>query len=301
MSAPIRRSLPLLACLLALSIACGRRTEHIRAARSFISQWNYDRALTEIIQYRAVHDPEIQYLLGLCYLRKNEYREALTYFRASLAADSTFRDSVVSVYSALAKNAMAINDMPRALRHYQDLSKLIPESDQSNNLFAIGDLNYDQQNYLSAVEAYTRALEIDSASRRAKATRTKLIKALLNCDSLERALNLATRDYERLKVAENLLIMSEIKFEIGQRLLVAEDYDSAKVYFQSIIDQQEPKSLLDDSYFFLGEIYLKTDSIDAALNAYKKVLKLNPYQKGDVVKKAQERLNQLKGTKGQGS
>ena len=298
MAAPIRRLLPCFACLLVLSVACGRRAEHVRTARSFISQWNYDRALTEIIQYRTAHDPEIQYLIGICYLRKNEYREAMNYFRASLNADSAYRDSIVKVYSSLARNAMAINDMPRALRHYQDLSNLIPESDQSNNLFAIGDLNFDQRNYLSAVEAYTRALELDSVSRRAKTARPKLIKALVNCDSFERALRLATRDYERLKVAENLLIMSEIKFNIGQRLLAVEQYDSAKVYFQSIIDQQEPKSLLDDSYFYLGEIYVKCDSIDAALNAYKKVLNLNPYQKGDIVKKAQERLNQLKGTKG---
>ena len=291
---------PTLILIIAFAIfaACAQKTERIKNARKYIRQWNYDRALTELIQYRDARNSEIQYLLGICYLRKNEYDEATGYFSKSLKTDSTFRDSIRKVYTSFAKNALAINDLPRALRHYQDLAKLVPDYNQANNLFVIGDLNYNQGNYFSALEAYLKALEIDSLSKRARGILPKLIKSLVECDSLDRALATATREYEKLKVAENLLIMSEIKFTIGQKLFQAAVYDSAKVYFRNIIDQQEPKSLLDDSYYYLGEIYLKIDSIAAALEAYKKVLRLNPYQKGDIVKKAQDRIREIKGTKG---
>lgn len=291
---------PVLCLIIALALfsTCAQKSERIKNARKYIGLWNYDRALTELIQYRDARDPEIQYLLGICYLRKNEYDEATGYFSKSLKTDSTFRDSIQKVYTTLAKNALTINDLPRALRHYQDLAKLVPDYNQANNLFVIGDLNYNQGNYYPALEAYRKALEIDSISRRARGVLPKLIKSLVECDSLDQALATATREYEKLKVAENLLIMSEIKFTIGQKLFQAAAYDSAKVYFRNIIDQQEPKSLLDDSYYYLGEIYLKTDSVGAALEAYKKVLRLNPYQKGDIVKKAQDRIRELKGTKG---
>lgn len=291
------RFTPLIFALFLIT-ACNRREEHVRAARNFISQWNYDRALTEIIQYRTKRDAEIQYLLGICYLRKNEYREALNYFRSSLAAESSYADSIVRIYSLLAKNAMAINDLTLALQHYHDLGRLVPRNDQSNNLFLIGDINFDQQNFVAAVEAYRRGLELDSSSRRARAIRSKLIKALVNCDRLDSALSLAEQDYQRLRIAENLLTMSEIKFEIGQRLFAAADFDSAQMYFQSIVNQQEPKSLLDDSYYYLGEIYYHQDSLAAALLAYQRVLKLNPYQKGEIVKKSQDRILEIKTSKG---
>jgi tetratricopeptide (TPR) repeat protein len=304
MSARIRTSFPgpcpILAAILAFSIlaGCAQKEERIKNARKFMGQWNYDRALTELITFRNAADPEIQYLIGSCYLRKNEYDEATLYFGRSLKTDSTFRDSILKIYTSLAKNALAINDLPRALRHYQDLAKLIPDYNQANNLFVIGDLNYNQGNFYSAMEAYFKALEIDSLSKRARGILPRLVKCLIESDSLDRALFISTREYEKLKVAENLLTMSEIKFTIGQKLFQAEAYDSAKTYFRSIIDQQEPKSLLDDSYFYLGEIMLKTDSVGAALEAYKKVLRLNPYQKGDIVKKAQDRINEIKGMKG---
>jgi len=296
---PGRRRALTLTVALGVFLACAQKTERITNARKHIGQWNYDRALTELIPYRDNRDSEIQYLLGICYLRKNEYDEAANYFGKSLKADSTFRDSIRKVYTTLAKNALTINDLPQALRYYQNLAKLVPDYNQANNLFVIGDLNYNQANYLSAIEAYLKALEIDSLSKRARSIIPKLIESLVECDSLDRALFIATRQYEKLKVAENLLIMSEIKFTIGQKLLKAEIYDSAKVHFRGIIDQQEPKSLLDDSYYYLGEILLKTDSVGAALEAYKKVLRLNPYQKGDIVKKAQDRIREINGTKGQ--
>jgi tetratricopeptide (TPR) repeat protein len=66
------------------------------------------------------------------------------------------------------------------------------------------------------------------------------------------------------------------------------------VFFELIISMQEPKSLLDDAYFFVGEIYLKRNNLDKALEAYKKVLRLNPYEKGEVVRKAKERIKEIK-------
>ena len=280
--------------LILFLINCAQKEERIKNARKFINAWNYDRALTEIISYRKEKDAEVQYLLGYCYLKRNEFEEAAKYFENSLTITDVFKDSIIRLYNIHAQNAIKINDVARALFLYQEIAKLVPEYEQANNLFLLGDLNFEQSNYPSAVDAYNEALRIDSTSPQAKKAKQKLIKALAECDNMNFALQLATEEYEKLKTAANLLQLTEIKFAFGSKLFNAGMLDSAKIFFDQIVSGNEPKSFLDDAYFYLGEIYLKKNMLDAALESYKKVLRLNPYEKGEIIKKVKERLKEIK-------
>ena len=277
-----------------LLTGCAQKGERIKNARKFIGNWNYDRALTEIISYRNEKDPEIQYLLGYCYFNKNEFEEAAEYFMSSLAVDSMYKDSIVTLYNFFAQNAIKIDEPQRALFFYQEVAKLVPEYNQANNLFLLGDIYFSQGNYPSAAAAYRQALKIDSTSSRAKQTRISLIKALAESDSLVLALALAESEYQKLKSAANLLLLTEMKFTLGKKLFEVGLLDSAKVFFDDIVAGQEPKSLLDDAYFYLGEIYLRKNLPSAALDMYTKVLRLNPYEKGELIRKAKERINEIK-------
>lgn len=289
-----RRLAPLFFLLTAMLVSCSNKAEHIANARGYIKVWNYNRALTEIISYRKAKDPEIQYLLGYCYLKKNEFGEAAIYFEKSLANSDVFKDSVITLYNRLSENAMEIGESERALFFYGEIAKLVPMYEQASNLFLIGDLNFDNGNYTASIQAYIKALAIDSISKQARRTKQKLVKALFESNSLYKALELAQEQYENLKTAANLLQLSEIHFALGNNLFNKGLLDSAQAFFELIISMQEPKSLLDDAYFFVGEIYLKRNNFDKALEAYKKVLRLNPYEKGDVVRKTKERIKEIK-------
>lgn len=285
----------LLTFMLTLMLAsCSNKAERIANARKYIKTWNYNRALTEIISYRKAKDAEIQYLLGYCYLKKNEFGEAAIYFQKSLVNSEFFKDSVIALYNGLSRNAIKIKEPQRALFFYGEIAKLVPTYEQASNLFLIGDLNFDNGNYPASIQAYTKALAIDSISKQARRVKQKLVKALFESNSFYKALLLAQEQYEKLKTAANLLQLSEIHFALGYKLLNEGLLDSAEVFFELIISMQEPKSLLDDSYFFVGEIYLKRNNLDKALEAYKKVLRLNPYEKGEVVRKAKERIKEIK-------
>lgn len=275
------------------TLCCTRREERITNAREFIKQWNYDRALTEIISLRNEKNPEIQYLLGYCYLRKNEYAEAAKYFTNSLNADTTFRDSIINIYNALSENALKINEPERALFLYQEVTKLVPEYEQANNLFLIGDLNYDGHNFEAAILAYTRALQIDSTSDEAKRAKPKLIRALAATGNYEQALMMSRAEYKKLETAANLLLLSEIELALGIKYFEAGIMDSAEVYFGHIIASQEPKSMLDDAYYYTAEVYYMRGSLETALEYYKKVVRLDPYQKGEMTKKAMERIKEI--------
>ena len=275
-------------------VSCSNKAERIANARKYIKTWNYDRALTEIISYRKAKDAEIQYLLGYCYLKKNEFGEAAIYFQKSLVNNEFYKDSVIALYNGLSRNAIKIKEPQRALFFYGEIAKLVPTHEQASNLFLIGDLNFDNGNYPASIQAYTKALAIDSISKQARRVKQKLVKALFESNSFYEALLLAQEQYEQLKTAANLLQLSEIHFALGHDLLNEGLLDSSQVFFEMIISMQEPKSLLDDAYFFVGEIYLKRNNLDKALEAYKKVLRLNPYEKGEVVRRAKERIKEIK-------
>jgi len=289
-----RRLALLFFLLTAMLVSCSNKAEHIANARGYIKTWNYNRALTEIISYRKAKDPEIQYLLGYCYLKKNEFGEAAIYFKKSLANSDIFKDSVITLYNRLSENAMKIGESERALFFYGEIAKLVPTYEQASNLFLIGDLNFASGNYPASIQAYIKALAIDSTSKQARRIKQCLVKALFENNSLYKALELAQEQYENLKTAANLLQLSEIHFALGNNLFNKGLLDSAQAFFELIISMQEPKSLLDDAYFFVGEIYLKRNNFDKALEAYKKVLRLNPYEKGEVVRKTKERIKAIK-------
>jgi tetratricopeptide (TPR) repeat protein len=233
-------------------------------------------------------------LLGYCYLRKNNLGEAKVYFQNSLESDTTYKDSIVKVFNNLAKNALRIDEPERALSLYQEIAALVPEYDQANNLFLVGDLHFERGNYPAAMEAYTKALEIDSLSDKAKKARPKFVRALYECNILDQALELAVNEYEKLKTAANLLLLSEIRYKLGVKLYHDGLLDSAKTYFDSIITHRDPKSLIDDAYFYIGEIYYAQNNFTEALTAYKKVLRLNPYEKGDIIAETKKRIKEIK-------
>lgn len=290
-----------LACILmstlilaSMACSCSQKTERIQQARQFIQKWNYDRALTELISYRNCSDPEIQYLIGLCYIKKNEYDEAKSYFQISLDRDSIYRDSVIKIYNDLAQNALRINDPERALNMYQTIEELLPDHNQSKNLFLVADLNFSKGNYSQAVIAYDNAFARDSTSATAEKAMPNFIFALTECGDLERALDLAQIRYDDLKTAANLHQLNNIKYRIGQKLASAGLLDSALVYFTDVVNANEPKSLVDDAYYNIGEIYYFRKDYNTALDAYKRVLRLNPYEKGEIVAKAKNRIEEIK-------
>jgi tetratricopeptide (TPR) repeat protein len=194
----------------------------------------------------------------------------------------------------LSQNAIKINEPERALFLYQEVTKLVPEYEQASNLFLIGNLNYESNNYEAAVKAYTRALQIDSTSDEAKSAKPRLIRSLAATGNYATALAMSETEYEKLKTAANLLLLSEIKLALGVNHFEAGILDSAEIYFGHIIANQEPKSMLDDAYYYTAEVYYMRGNTDAALEYYKKVQRLDPYQKGEMTKKAKERIQEIK-------
>lgn len=273
---------------------CTQKNIHIKNARNFIAQWNYERALIELLKYREEKDSEIQYLLGMCYFGKNEYEQAKEHFRISLSIDTVFRDSILNIYTNSAKKVLKISDFQKALQLYKTLVDLIPDYKQADNLFLVAELNFQQGNYSDALLGYTKAYQIDSTSEMARKSVRNFLRTLIECDSLDLAHVIAKREYERARTSENLLLLGEINFRLGMKYYENKVYDSATVFLKEVVANEEPKSLLDDACFYLGEIFYVIENYNQAIEYYKKVIRLNPYQKGELVQKSQARIKEIK-------
>ncbi len=55
-----------------------------------------------------------------------------------------------------------------------------------------------------------------------------------------------------------------------------------------------PRTYMDDAHFLRGEMYLGIGDTESALAAYQRVLELNPARSGALVRRAEERIRQIR-------
>ncbi|MEO0225387.1 MAG: tetratricopeptide repeat protein, partial [candidate division WOR-3 bacterium] len=90
-------------------LACDSRDYRISRAREFMQNWNYDRAMMELGRIKNNKDAEANFLLGQCYMGKNNYDEAYNSFRQAAQLDTTYIDSICAIYKNLIQKALKID------------------------------------------------------------------------------------------------------------------------------------------------------------------------------------------------
>ncbi len=84
------------------------------------------------------------------------------------------------------------------------------------------------------------------------------------------------------------------EFELARRAQDAGQADTALAGFQAMVALGVPQNLLDQAWFQIGEILAGQGKKDEALAAYQRVLDLNPARTGQLVLRAQQRIDQLR-------
>jgi len=281
--------------LVVLFVACGNRDYRINKAREFIRKWDWGRAQIELEPFRKKQDPEALYLLGQCAIGKNTFEDARLYFKSAMGIDTTYIDSVDQVYKSLVRKSMRVNDADRAAFFFDQLCSLSPRLFfEPSFLILMGDIYYDRQNYEKAALTYEKSLQVDSTSQAAKEVMTKLIDAYEKSNNLKKALVLVEVRYAKTKSSLLLMRLGKYYFDIGIDYFQNKIRDTAQVYFMKIVESNAPQSLVDDSYFYLGEISFELGDFARARTCYEKVLHLNPYRKGVLVEKAKQRLEEIR-------
>ncbi len=277
-----------------LLFGCSDRDYRVSKARDFIRHWNYERALVELTPFRKTKDAEIHCLLAQCYTGKNNYEEAFGYFKSATQFDTTYIETVNVVYKSLIEKSLKVKDGARAVYFFDQLQSISPRLFfEPAFLFLIGDIYYHEQIYDKAAEVYEKAFALDSTSRTAQDAWTRLIESYEKSNNLQKAIPLVERKYEKTKSSLLLVRLGKYYFQMGSDCFEKQLMDSARIYFEKLIDRNSPQSLIDDAHFFLGEINYAIGNYTGARAAYEMVLRLNPYRKGLLVEQAKKKLAEI--------
>ncbi len=280
-------------------LGCTNRDYRINKAREFMQSWNYERALVELNPFKDKRDAMAHYLIGQCYLGKNNYEEARNYFKEAIQFDTIYIDSVDPVYKSLIQKSMKIEDTERAAFFFDQLLSLSPRPFfEPSFLFLMGDIYYNSKNYEKAAATYEKGMGLDSTSSAAKEVLTRLIESYEKSNNLRKALPLVEARYQKTKSSLFLVRLGKYYFDIALSSFEERSIDTARLYFEKVIESNTPQSMVDDAYFYLGEISFKLGNLSDAQTFYEKVIRLNPYRKGVVFEKAKARLEEIKGREG---
>ncbi|RKX69895.1 hypothetical protein DRP53_06775 [candidate division WOR-3 bacterium] len=282
-----------LTILLLLFLFCSDRAQRLRRAREYISRFAYREAEGELLPFRDKPDAEARYLLGICALAKRDLIKAKTHFSVVVELDTTYRDSITRVYLASIKKQISVNDYKRAESLFADLVAIVPNPNLGSEIRYLGEIYYRERNYRYAIPILLSVVQSETVKTRV----WKVKRMLIECYTEEGEYGKALALIEDL-IAQGLdggLVIARgmAYFRLAERFKREGEFDSAEYYARATIENLMPKSLIDDSYYILGEIYEARKDTGKALSYFKKVIRLNPYLKGTLVQKARAKIESL--------
>lgn len=188
------------------------------------------------------------YILGYCYLKKEEYKKALGYFDA-------------------AANFLSVRITRNELTNYDVINKVYPDV-----LLRAGDCHFKDNDYQKALTTYNRVVARKAEGSDYAYFQKAIIQGLQN-DIAGKLVTLEkiVQQYPNSDFADNAYL------EMGTTYLVSGNLDQAKVSLRKLVsDYANSSNLINAAYLKLGLIAYNQDNADEALEYYKKVCTNNP-------------------------
>ncbi|HIE06018.1 MAG TPA: tetratricopeptide repeat protein [bacterium (Candidatus Stahlbacteria)] len=286
------KSLKLLFLLILLG--CPGRNQRIDRAREYIDRFEFREAEGELLPFRNSKDAEARYLLGICALAKRDLHTARENFIVAARADTDYQDSITRVYLRSIKKQISVKDYKRAEKLFADLVVIVPNPNIGLEIKYLGEIYYRDGNYKYAIPILEGVAEAETVKTRI----WKVKRMLIDCYSQEKIYSRALELIDEL-IADGLngsLVIGRgmTYYKMAAQFKENGESDSAEYYARATIENLMPKSLIDDAYFMLAEIYEARNDKEKAIDYYQKVIRLNPYRKGKLVQIAKSRIESLR-------
>ena len=88
--------------------------------------------------------------------------------------------------------------------------------------------------------------------------------------------------------------LGQCAFELGREARQEGMLTRALGYLEIVLELEVPESIQDQAWFERGEVLFALGQYDEALTAYQHVLQLNPARTGQLVERAQRRIEQIR-------
>lgn len=289
-----------LVLLLGTALAgCGSGEDALARGDRLWADSSFPAALAEyrLALRRREHDPAVLVRVAHGYAVTGRLADAREAYDSLLAVDSVYTDQAVYDFLGLARQAQARGDRYGAAAAVEAGARLRPglvPQDLTPTLARYYASAGDPDRALAYFERAVATVPADSAAAMLYEM-AQIQESQGNCgDAVTYFQAYRERAPSGPHAAEARWHVGNCEFELARRAQAAARNDDALAGYQAVIDLGVPENLLDQAWFQRGEILLGLGRKDEALPAYQKVLELNPARTGQLVQRAQQRIDQLR-------
>ncbi|MDH3733193.1 MAG: tetratricopeptide repeat protein [Gemmatimonadota bacterium] len=299
---PLRRRLRALTACAALVVplvACEDPADRsVLLGDRLLAVGEMDAAIAEYKLAQRQHGDaeEIMLRLGHAYAVRGDVDEALAHYEA-LAENERYRHQIAADLVALATDARERGASENMARSVQPLLEWGLGYVPADLLLSLARHHARDGDHTRALSLYLAVLGEEDEPGPALFYETgRAYSSLGGCDRalpyFEQYVGMASRRAAEYDAA---------RFHYGNCLFVSADEDRASGRPASAIQKLEamvalgvPRTLLADAHFLRGEMYLSIGNNESALEAYQRVLDLNPSRTGAMVREAEQRIRQIR-------
>lgn len=258
-----------------------------------------DRAIAEykLAERQRGGDAEIRMRIGHAYASRGDVDEALEYFEPLAEEDPGLRHQIAADLIALAMDARergAAENMARSLQPLLDWGLGYVPSDLLLSLAR----HYGRDgDYPRSLGLYLAVLADEDGQ--GSGILYEVGRAYEELGGCERALPYFRRYVEQAGRGDPE--RDAARWHYGNCLFVSADEDRAAGRPSAALEKLDemvsfgvPRTLIDDAHFLRGEMLLSLGNTESALGAYQRVLDLNPSRTGSLVRRAEERIRQIR-------
>lgn len=279
--------------------ACSTEQTAVQRGDRLWADSDYAGALSEYRLALSRHPDDVPVLARVAhaYARSGRLPPAREAYDHLLQRDSSYRAQAVFDYLRLAHEALARGDsfgMASAVEAALALRPGLPLKDFASALARYYSANGDPDRAMAFFERALGAAPPDSAGPLLWETGL-LDENQGSCrDAIGYFQAYVNRAPKGAHADEARWHIGNCAFELARREIQAGQQDQALDDLATTISLGVPQNLLDQAWFQRGEILLAQGRRDEALEAYMQVLQLNPARTGQLVQRAQRRIDEIR-------
>lgn len=293
------RKLAVIILFVILTVNSCTQANDVKKAKKYIEDKKYLEAIS--ILEGGEKNAMAYFLLGEAYRGLRKFSLSDSFYNVSLQKNPGLKSDIIKAYSATALTDFMKGFNYNAITYWEKILDLDPNYDINIGYYYLGKHYYEQEKVFEAKPLLLNAVSIELPSKSRINTFRMIIDIYRNEEKFDTAyiyVKMARDEFGLTGQGDHdfSVDMGDIVYNIAMQYFRENDFNEAINLVNEFIAIGKPKSLLDDAYLLLGDIYFELKDYHKAIPAYNKVKELNDvkvYGSRDTYVKANDKLRKI--------
>ncbi|TET24279.1 MAG: tetratricopeptide repeat protein [Candidatus Cloacimonadota bacterium] len=228
----------------------------------------------------------VNLLLGKAYAVQFEFEKADHVLKSAFEQFPSTKDSLIAAYLTMAKRFEKRKRVDLAIKAYLSLLGIESEYNIGNGFYVLGHHYYESNDLARAMQFFEKGIETISDPRILRKTKIELIDIYELVGKLKEAIEISANDPS----TDIIFRRGKLSFQYAKSLFSAKEFDSALAYCESVIIINAPQTIIDDTYFLMGEIHASNNDYKNAIRCYKEVMKFDKFENNKLAAIAKKKI-----------